>query len=477
MPPAAVNPPGPRVAKLSFVSGTGRRPALPRVVGLAVLLGLFVLVDLGLFGWLLFRSLSQKEIERVLLETRREAESLADRIERRASAEGHDLYTAVAVERETLTYVDSILAQREIVNTVEFFDHEGRLVMRADTDSLVYEQDPELELESREVPPQRSTETSEREATYYDVQVPIGELGTIQIGISRSEMERRIGSLRRELVGKTLLTGLSTVALIVVAALLITYLWRRGRELQDAAEEAARLAYVGTLASGLAHEIRSPLNALSLNMQLLEEEVGPGSGRKLFSITRDEIGRLDRLVGDFLSYARPRAAERRVVAVAEVLGRARDVLAPQLCRQGVLLKIEDATEGGSIDVDPEQWNQLLLNLLQNAVAATEETGRRPKVSLRAVRAGGQIAIEVADNGVGIEAADRERVFEAFYSTRKGGTGLGLAVVRRIARAHGAEIDLESAVGEGTTVRVLLPAVQPTDEAADTRSSRRAAQPA
>lgn len=452
------------------MSGSGRRAGLPRIVGLTVLLGLFVLLDLGLFGWLLFRSLSQKEIERVLLETRKEAESLAERIEQQAAAEGRDLYTAVAVERETQSYVDSVLAQREIVQTVEVRDREGRLVMRADTDTILYEQDPPAALENREVPPQLTTETREREATYYDVEVPIGELGFVQIGISRSEMERRIASLREELLGKTLLTGASTVALIAVAALLIAYLWRRGRQLEDQAEEAERLAYVGTLASGLAHEIRSPLNALSLNMQLLEEELGPGRGRKLFAITRDEIGRLDRLVGDFLSYARPRPCARRVVPVAELLERARDVLAPQLARQGVLLGLEDDTDGGRVEVDPEQWNQLLLNLLQNAVAATEETGRRPEVGLRATRSGGRIAIEVSDNGAGIEPADRERVFEAFYSTRKGGTGLGLAVVRRIARAHGAEVALDSVVGEGTTVRIVLPAIaeQGSPEAAPGR---------
>ncbi|MEZ5331204.1 MAG: ATP-binding protein [Thermoanaerobaculia bacterium] len=437
------------------MTARGRRIGLSRFVGLTVLLGLFVLLDLGLFGWLLFRSLSQKEIERVLLETRKEAEGLAQRIEEQAEAEGRDLYTAVAVERETQSYVDSILSQREIVQTVEVRDHDGRLVMRADTDTVLFEDGAPVKLENREVPPHLSQQTHERESTYYDVKVPIGELGFVQIGISRNEMERRIASLREELVGKTVLTGASTVALIAVAALLITYLWRRGRQLEEQAEEAERLAYVGTLASGLAHEIRSPLNALSLNMQLLEEEVGPGRGRKLFSITRDEIGRLDRLVGDFLSYARPRAAERREIPVAELIERARDLLAPQLARQGVLLRLVDESEGARVEVDPGQWNQLLLNLVQNAVAATEETGRRPEVSVRASRSGQEVTLEVTDNGVGIDPADRERVFEAFYSTRKGGTGLGLAVVRRIAAAHDARVELESSVGEGTTVRVVL----------------------
>jgi signal transduction histidine kinase len=164
-----------------------------------------------------------------------------------------------------------------------------------------------------------------------------------------------------------------------------------------------------------------------------------------------------------------------VVPVAELLERARDLLASHFARHGVVLRIEDGTDGGRVEVDAEQWNQLLLNLLQNALAATEETGRRPAVALRASRLGGRIAIEVVDNGVGIEPADRDRVFEAFYSTRKGGTGLGLAVVRRIARAHGAELELDSAVGEGTTVRVVLPAAEPA-ATADAPASPPAAEP-
>jgi signal transduction histidine kinase len=114
-------------------------------------------------------------------------------------------------------------------------------------------------------------------------------------------------------------------------------------------------------------------------------------------------------------------------------------------------------------VDPGQINQLLLNLAQNALAATEETGRTPVLDLSASRHGSMVALSVKDNGCGIPPEERERVFEIFYSTRKGGTGLGLAIVDRIARGHGGRVRVESERGSGTTVTVELPAVAAAEQ--------------
>ncbi len=433
-------------------------PWPPRLLWLSSFFGLLILFDLGLFGWLIFRSLSQREIERVLLETRQEAEDLAARLAEGATALGSDL-TAVARERETQTYIDAVLAQRDVVGTLEVHDRAGRLVLRADSEVTFYVRDPAAELPSSpELAPETTLErrSVERQATY-EVEVPIGELGMLQIGISRGELESRIEVLRRELVAKIAVTGLVTLALLGLAYLWIGLLWRRGRRLAARTQEAERLAYLGTVASGLAHEIRNPLNALNLNLQLLEEERGPGRDGRLFAITREEIGRLERLVSDFLSYARPRPLELEHVRAAEVLERARDILAGELSARGVDVRVQDLTGGAEVEVDPEQMKQLLLNLLQNAAAATEGSGRPRRIVLRATRAGQRLALEVADSGRGIPESERDRIFDLFYSTRRGGTGLGLAVVASIARAHGADLEVDSAVGTGTTIRVVLPA--------------------
>jgi signal transduction histidine kinase len=195
-------------------------------------------------------------------------------------------------------------------------------------------------------------------------------------------------------------------------------------------------------------------------MQLLEEEIHQGcevpGGRRLLSITRQEIGRLERLVTDFLLYARPRALDLEERAPGYVLERVRELLAAEIQARGARLKVVDGSGGALVRVDPAQMTQLLLNLLRNALAATEEGPRRPELVLAARLEGNRVALSVEDNGVGIPPQDRKRIFEIFYSTRKGGTGLGLAVVERIARAHGGEIEVESTPGVGTRMSVWLP---------------------
>jgi signal transduction histidine kinase len=449
-------------------SGTYRR-----LLWALVVFGLVVVLDLVLFGWLIFRSLSQREIERALLETRQEAEAIAGRIADRAERQGSDLYTVIAVERETRTYIDEVLTQLEMVNEVQVRDADGRLVYESRgkrTEPL--DGGPIPELEGREVPGGLEglrTETGER-TSEYQVEEPIGDFGVIRIGISERDLQARIGRLRGDLLGQIATLGAVTTALLVAAFLLISALLRRGQRLEEQAAEAERLAYVGTLASGLAHEIRNPLNSLNLNMQMLEEELGEGNARmptggRLLAITRTEIARLERLVTDFLSYARPRPLELEEIPAAELLDQVRELLAGEVRTRRVALSVEDRTGGAALRADPAQMRQLLLNLAQNALAAVEETPGGGRVLLAAERRGPAVELVVEDNGRGIPAEDLERIFDVFYSTRKGGTGLGLAIVERIARNHDGEVRVASEPGRGTTVRVVLPQDAPRPQAA------------
>jgi signal transduction histidine kinase len=445
-------------------------PSSRRLLIGSILLGLFVLCDVGLFGWLLFRSLSEREISRVLLETRGEAENLAKQLEGRAREQGQDLYLAVATERETQTYIDSVLRQRDMVRTLEIRDKEGKLVYQMQRRETVPVA-PRLSapVGSPEQPPRYEEKVQQRQSTYdvYDLNVPIADLGQIHIGVSREELERRVQALRHDLIRQAAVVGALTLGLLLTAYLVIFWLLKRGRALEAQAAEAERLAYIGTLAAGLAHEIRNPLNSLSLNMQMLEEDLaedhrlGP---RRLLSITKNEIGRLERLVTDFLAYAKPRPLERRCTSPATLLEHARELLAAQAAQQHVQLKVEDEAPGACLEVDPQQISQLLLNLAQNAFLACQESPRPGRVTLRARREADRVALEVVDNGVGIPDEDREKIFEVFYSTRKGGTGLGLAIVQRIAQSHAGELEVESAVGEGTTMRLWLEEGTPEPDA-------------
>jgi signal transduction histidine kinase len=425
--------------------------------------GLFVLLDIALFGWLIFRSLSQREIERVLLETRSEAETLAKQIAQRAERQGKDLYTAVAAERETQTYIDSILREREIVRNVEIHDRNGVLVFEGKSRTrppVPLVQAPAL---SPELPQRLEKKTSVYFTTFEvpDIQVPIGDFGMLRIGISSAELSKRIEGLRQDLIRQAAIIAALSMLLLLSAYVSIWWLLQRARSLEMQAAEAERLAYIGTLASGLAHEIRNPLNSLNLNMQMLEEEIEEHgtapTGKRLLAITRSELSRLERLVTDFLAYAKPRPLDLEEVPAVRLLEGVREVLAGEIQKRGARVEVEDRSGGARVRADLAQMNQLLLNLAQNALAAAEEAGRRPLLHLSAQRQGAQVLLELADNGMGIPPEEQAKIFDIFYSTRKGGTGLGLAIVERIARAHGGRVTVRSTAGVGTTVAVDLPA--------------------
>jgi signal transduction histidine kinase len=450
---------------------TATKPDLSRRLLVASLVAaLFVLSNIALFGWLIFRSLSQQEIERTLFETRSEAESLAKQIARQADRQGRDLYTAVADEQETQTFIDSVLRQRRFIKTVRISDRNGVLVYESELRARM-PVGPQPPVRTPEISAGPHVETKEfQHSSAFEVpsiQVPIGDLGSLQIGLSAGELANRIQVLRSELIRQASLIMVASMVLLAGAYAAVWMLLRRSQRLEMQAAEAERMAYIGTLASGLAHEIRSPLNSLNLNMQMLEEEMAeqsPGAmptGRRLLSITRSEINRLERLASDFLAYAKPRPLEVKEVPAVRPLERLREVLAGEIEKRGARVVVDDRSNGARIRVDPAQIDQLLMNLAQNSLAAAEEAGRLPVLTLTAYRrsaAPGAIVLELLDNGSGISPEDEAKIFELFYSTRKGGTGLGLAIVQGIARAHGGTVSVKSAPGVGTAVSVTLPAV-------------------
>src|SRR5689334_12896610 len=203
-----------------------------RLLAASLVFGLFVLLDIALFSWLIFRSLSQREVERVLLETRHEAETLARQIASQAEGHGKDLFRAIAVEHETQTYIESVLRQRDIFRDVEIRDKRGVLVYKSVSRTSVPVNPP---VEAR---PPRSPELlsgslrepvlKEEDRRYeYDVpsvQVPIGSLGTLEVGISGPELAKRIEVLRGELVRQASLIGVVTLIFLTSAYLAVWWL-------------------------------------------------------------------------------------------------------------------------------------------------------------------------------------------------------------------------------------------------------------
>jgi signal transduction histidine kinase len=244
-------------------------------------------------------------------------------------------------------------------------------------------------------------------------------------------------------------------ALWAVAAL---FAYRRFGLLTERARQAERLAELGTLTGGLAHEIKNPLSTVQLNLQLLREDLPPGpESARLFSrlaTVQKETGRLREILDDFLRYAGKIELDRRPHDVNELLEELADFYTPQAQLQRVQLRLQKSPQPITARVDERLIKQVLLNLMINAVQAMPEAGG--EIILSARRDGDRAVIDVVDTGAGIPPDKIGRLFDAYYSTKSGGTGLGLAITRRVIHEHGGQISVTSEVGKGSDFRIELP---------------------
>ncbi len=281
------------------------------------------------------------------------------------------------------------------------------------------------------------------------------------------------------LIAPGLLIGFALGALSAVAAAswIIRRHVRRVRAAERRARAAERMAEIGAMTGGLAHEIKNPLSTIGLNAQLLAEGIEelpiPAEDRgrlaRRVAALRREVDRLRGILTDFLQYAGhirldPKPADLNT-AVEELV----DFFLPQAEKQGVRLRADLAPGPLTAPLDVPQIKQAALNLMLNAVQAmTEGSGAQPSGSrtreliLRTAREPGldrrpHVALHVIDTGPGIPPEALARIFEPYYTTKSGGTGLGLPTARRIVEAHGGAIDVRSDLGKGTDIVIALPA--------------------
>jgi two-component system sensor histidine kinase PilS (NtrC family) len=225
---------------------------------------------------------------------------------------------------------------------------------------------------------------------------------------------------------------------------------------------ADRLAVVGGLAAGLAHEIRNPLASMCGSIEILGSSPGlDEQERRLMQVVQSEAERLEGLVREFLSFARPVSPALEALEGSAAVAETMELFRPQLAERGIEVSVRAAAPVW-LRADPRQLRQVLWNLLGNAADATPRGGR---VEIRLFASGEHGVLEVADTGEGIAEEDLQRIFDPFFTTKERGTGLGLAIVHRIVEAHGGEVSVRSDPGQGSTFRVVLPRGAPERELA------------
>jgi signal transduction histidine kinase len=215
---------------------------------------------------------------------------------------------------------------------------------------------------------------------------------------------------------------------------------------------------IETLAAGVAHEVRNPLNSLQINVGILEQELAdllPDRDAHAFALLRriaGEIKRLDDFVAEFLRFARPPRLNVERLAVGPLLTDLAAFMAPECSKQRVTLEV-DLRGADTAWVDGFQLKQAVLNLVLNALQATPAGGH---VVVRTSGERKRLVVAVSDDGEGMGPEVREKAFDPFFSTREEGTGLGLPLVRRIVEQHGGVVEIASSAGEGTTVTLVFP---------------------
>ncbi|HOC56837.1 MAG TPA: ATP-binding protein [Verrucomicrobiota bacterium] len=253
--------------------------------------------------------------------------------------------------------------------------------------------------------------------------------------------------------------------------------------------ESERVQALTLLAASVAHEIGNPLNALHIHLQLMERELkklqpvphnpapaksGPSQRLRARSqapvdestirdlvpkleqylcVARGEINRLDYIITQFLQAIRPSLPQLRPASLNDVVHKTLELLQPELDNRGLKLRTRLASQLPLTPIDPTQIQQLLVNLIKNAIQAMTRGGT---LTLQTGEGADGVWVSIADTGSGIPQEQINRIFEPFYTTKEKGTGLGLMIVQRIVRAHGGHLELESQTGRGTTFRIWLP---------------------
>jgi two-component system sensor histidine kinase HydH len=228
----------------------------------------------------------------------------------------------------------------------------------------------------------------------------------------------------------------------------------KAQELEGQLRRQQRLSALGEVAVGIAHEVRNPLGVIKTSAQLLQKRGHlPETDNRLLSHVADEVRRIDDLISEFLTFARPRPSVLQPLDPLPVVRRAADFCGPEFEKRHVTLTVQDHAPGSSINADEDHLFQVFLNLFLNAVEAMPNGG-----NIRVVRdqREGEMLIAVSDTGAGIPRDIQDKIFNPFFTTKEHGSGLGLAKVFTIMESHHGRVELNSAHARGTTFTLIFP---------------------
>jgi len=235
----------------------------------------------------------------------------------------------------------------------------------------------------------------------------------------------------------------------------------RIEEMRKRLEQSERLSSLGQLAAGVAHEIRNPLNAISMASQRLQREYMPCEQDKgaefgrLTGVIRDEIRRLNIIIEDFLTFSRSRRLELREFSLTEVIQKLARLMGEEARVRGIALTVRPEQDALMVPMDVDKLQQALINIVKNAMESIDGTGSIDIAMEK--QPGDRAVVRITDTGSGLAPGEVEKIFDPDYTTKEKGLGLGLPIAYEIVRGHGGTIRVQSSQGQGTTFEIELPA--------------------
>ena len=226
------------------------------------------------------------------------------------------------------------------------------------------------------------------------------------------------------------------------------------RQMENEVTRSRHLNSIGSLAAGVAHEIRNPLSSIKgFAVYFKERLAGNKEDEETADVMIAETERLNRVIGQLIEFARPLELKKEKIQFMELVQHALKLIATDAQKNKISVEIGAATDLPEVEVDPDKIKQVLLNIFLNSLAALKDGG---KLTIELVPGADNLTVIISDNGAGIKKLDLPRIYDPYFTSKPAGTGLGLAVVQKIMEAHGGKINVESEAGQGTKVFLFFP---------------------
>ena len=363
------------------------------------------------------------------------ATDLAGDLRQRMEARTSELHRSERLTEGIVTHLASGLMVADLGGTITLINPPGAFTLRCDAGELIAHKLTDLFPNAGELLEVRG------ESSHRELELILRDQSTIPLGFSNSYLTDVRGNREGVIV---VFRDLSEI-----------------KHLQVELHRKDRLAAIGQVVAGVAHEIRNPLFGITSVAQILKREVDlPPAHRELVEAMLSETQRLNTLIGDLLVFGRPAALERRPTDLHQLLDGCFHLYAGEIRERSIELRKAYHPHLPILQVDQDKMIQVILNLLKNALEATP-SGGSVTVETQHHRMGergevDQVEVAINDTGCGILPEDRDRIFDLFFTTKSRGSGLGLPICRRIIEDHGGNITVESGPEQGTTFTIHLP---------------------